>query len=138
LLLEKISRQPIHCAEPHMPSELQMTSYDSRGNDGASNSPKPNPRDNVRELLRDQGLVVAQNWFGWFCRNQMPERKGATLEKDNTGSRSNVIRIGGERIQDHLGEIVRGSVEDALDARPGAGAERLVGRVVASIPVSLA
>jgi len=49
------------------------------------------------------------------------------MEKDSTGSLSNVIRIDDERIQDYLGEIVRGSVEDTLNALLDAEAERLVG-----------
>lgn len=49
------------------------------------------------------------------------------MEKDSTGSLSNVIRIDDDRIQDHLGKIVRGSVEDTLNALLDAEAERLVG-----------
>jgi len=48
------------------------------------------------------------------------------MKKDSTGSLSNVIRIDDERIQDHLGKIVRGSVEDTLNALLEAEAERLV------------
>ena len=39
----------------------------------------------------------------------------------------NVIRIDDERIQDHLGKIVRGSVEETLNALLEAEADRLVG-----------
>jgi len=49
------------------------------------------------------------------------------MEKDSTRSLSNVIRIDDERIQDHLGKIVRGSVEDTLNALLDAEADRLVG-----------
>ena len=38
---------------------------------------------------------------------------------------SNVIRIDDERIQDHLGKVVRGSVEETLNALLEAEAERL-------------
>ena len=49
------------------------------------------------------------------------------MEEDNTKPLSNVIRIDDERIQDHLGKIVRGSVEDTLNALLEAEADRLVG-----------
>jgi transposase-like protein len=49
------------------------------------------------------------------------------MEKNSTRSLTNVIRIDDERIQDHLGKIVRGSVEDTLNALLEAEAERLVG-----------
>ena len=41
------------------------------------------------------------------------------MEKDSTKGLSNVIRIDDERIHDHLGKIVRGSVEETLNARSG-------------------
>lgn len=47
------------------------------------------------------------------------------MEKDNTSALDNVIRIDDERIQDHLGKIVRGSVEDTLNALLDAEADRL-------------
>jgi transposase-like protein len=37
------------------------------------------------------------------------------VEKDSTKGLSNVIRIDDERIQGHLGKIVRGSVEETLN-----------------------
>ena len=40
---------------------------------------------------------------------------------------SNVIRIDEERIKDHLGRIVLGTVEDTLDALLDAEADRLCG-----------
>ena len=49
------------------------------------------------------------------------------MTEDNTKGLSNVIRIDDERIQDHLGKIVRGSVEDTLNALLDAEADRLVG-----------
>ncbi len=49
------------------------------------------------------------------------------MEKDSTKSLSNVIRIDDDRIQDHLGKMVRGSVEDTLNALLDAEADRLVG-----------
>jgi hypothetical protein len=39
----------------------------------------------------------------------------------------NVVRIDDERIADHLGKIVRGSIEEALNALLEAEADRLVG-----------
>ena len=47
------------------------------------------------------------------------------MEEDNTKALSNVIRIDDERIQEHLGKIVRGSVEDTLNALLDAEADRL-------------
>ena len=47
------------------------------------------------------------------------------MEEDTTKPLSNVIRIDDERIQDHLGKIVRGSVEETLNALLEAEAERL-------------
>jgi len=47
------------------------------------------------------------------------------MEKDSTTALGNVIRIDDERIQDHLGKIVRGSVEDTLNALLDAEAKRL-------------
>ena len=47
------------------------------------------------------------------------------MEEDNTKALSNVIRIDDERIQDHLGKIVRGSVEESLNALLDAEADRL-------------
>jgi len=47
------------------------------------------------------------------------------MEKDSTTALGNVIRIDDERIQDHLGKIVRGSVEDTLNALLDAEADRL-------------
>lgn len=38
------------------------------------------------------------------------------MEEDSTKALSNVIRIDDERIQEHLGKIVRGSVEETLNA----------------------
>ncbi len=49
------------------------------------------------------------------------------MEEDSTKPLSNVIRIDDERIQDHLKHIVRGSVEETLNALLDAEAERLVG-----------
>ena len=53
------------------------------------------------------------------------------MEHDNTKqpgtALSNVIHIDDERIQDHLGKIVRGSVEETLNALLDAEADRLVG-----------
>jgi len=47
------------------------------------------------------------------------------MEEDSTKGLSKVIRIDDERIQDHLGKIVRGSVEETLNALLEAEAERL-------------
>ena len=47
------------------------------------------------------------------------------MGEDSTRGLSNVIRIDDERIQDHLGKIVRGSVEETLNALLEAEADRL-------------
>jgi transposase-like protein len=47
------------------------------------------------------------------------------MVEDSTKGLSNVIRIDDERIQDHLKHIVRGSVEDTLNALLDAEADRL-------------
>ncbi len=49
------------------------------------------------------------------------------MEQDSTRGLGGVIRIDDERIRDHLGEIVRGSVEETLNALLEAEADRLVG-----------
>ena len=49
------------------------------------------------------------------------------MEQDSTTGLSNVIRIDDERIRDHLGKVVRGSVEETLNALLEAEADRLVG-----------
>lgn len=49
------------------------------------------------------------------------------MGEDNTKALGNVIHIDDERIQDHLGRIVRGSVEETLNALLDAEADRLVG-----------
>ena len=43
------------------------------------------------------------------------------MGEDITKGLSNVIRIDDERLQDHLRHIVRGSVEDTLNAVAGCG-----------------
>jgi transposase-like protein len=47
------------------------------------------------------------------------------MTEDSTKGLSNVIHIDDERIQDHLGKIVRGSVEETLNALLDAEADRL-------------
>ena len=51
------------------------------------------------------------------------------MNKDSTpareGTLSNIIHIDDARIQDHLGKIVRGSVEETLNALLDAEADRL-------------
>ena len=49
------------------------------------------------------------------------------MAQDNTTPLGNVIHIDDERIQDHLGRIVRCSVEETLNALLDAEADRLVG-----------
>jgi putative transposase len=48
------------------------------------------------------------------------------MEEDSRGTElSNVIRIDDERVRDHLGRIVRGTVEETLNAMLEAEADRL-------------
>ncbi len=47
------------------------------------------------------------------------------MSEDSTRGLSNIIHIDDERIQDHLGKIVRGSVEETLNALLDAEADRL-------------
>ena len=49
------------------------------------------------------------------------------MGEDNTKALSNVIRIDDERIREHLGKVVRGSVEETLNALLEAEADRLCG-----------
>jgi putative transposase len=48
-------------------------------------------------------------------------------EKPETKPMGQVIRIDEARIRDHLGEMVRGTVEEALNAMLDAEADRLCG-----------
>ena len=48
------------------------------------------------------------------------------MEEDSKGSElGNVIRIDDERVRDHLGRMVRGTVEETLNAMLEAEADRL-------------
>jgi putative transposase len=48
------------------------------------------------------------------------------MEEDSRGTElSNVIRIDDERVRDHLGRIVRGTVEETLNAMLESEADRL-------------
>ena len=49
------------------------------------------------------------------------------MAQDNTTPLGSVIHIDDERIQDHVGRIVHGSVEETLNALLDAEADRLVG-----------
>lgn len=49
------------------------------------------------------------------------------MAQDNTTKLGNVIHIDDDRVQDHLGRIVRSSVEETLNALLDAEADRLVG-----------
>ena len=48
-----------------------------------------------------------------------------TVKKDTTPKLGKIIRIDEERIHDHLGDMVRGSVEETLNALLGAEADRI-------------
>ncbi len=53
------------------------------------------------------------------------EEARATLDEDDTKDLSNVVRIDAGRIEDHLRQIVRGSVEETLNSLLEAEADRL-------------
>ena len=55
------------------------------------------------------------------------------MEEDSRGSTlGNVIRIDDERVREHLGRIVRGTVEETLKAMQEAEADRLCNGVATS------
>ena len=56
--------------------------------------------------------------------NHQPEEK-ATMRKDYTKKLTNVIEINEGQIQDHLGELVRGTVEETLNSMLDAEADTL-------------
>jgi transposase-like protein len=56
--------------------------------------------------------------------NHQPEEK-ATMNRDYTKKLSNVIEINEGQIQDHLGELVRGTVEETINAMLDAEADTL-------------
>lgn len=58
---------------------------------------------------------------------QKANRKGTTVSDDTIKPLNNVIKIDDARIQDHLGKIVRGTVEETLNALLDAEADRLCG-----------
>lgn len=49
------------------------------------------------------------------------------MTKDSTQDLPNVIHIDEARVRDHLGELVRGSMEDTLNCLLDAEADQLVG-----------
>jgi hypothetical protein len=54
------------------------------------------------------------------------QTEGATMSEDTEAKvLSNVVRIDEDQIRDHLGKIVRGSVEETLNALLDAEADRL-------------
>ena len=58
----------------------------------------------------------------------LAKKKGTTLNDHNkTAELGNVIRIDDERIQDHLGKVVRDTVEETLNALLDAEADALAG-----------
>src|SRR5262245_57855285 len=64
------------------------------------------------------------------CRSKRMQHGGLKrrlyrLADRGTGSCGNVIRIDDERVRDHLGRIVRGTVEETLNAMLEAEADRL-------------
>ncbi len=61
----------------------------------------------------------------WHSPKQPSTTEEATMEKHYTKKLGNVIEINNAEIQDHLGELVRGTVEETLNSMLDAEADNL-------------
>jgi putative transposase len=68
---------------------------------------------------------VVSIWLNWSLRETNDRKKETTTMKKDTPKLNNVIEIDEARIRDHLGELVRGSVEETLNALLDAEADQL-------------
>jgi len=68
---------------------------------------------------------VVSIWLNWSCDTTNDQKKETTTMKEDTPKLGNVIEIDEARIRDHLGELVRGSVEETLNALLDAEADQL-------------
>jgi hypothetical protein len=64
-------------------------------------------------------------WLNWRWLKQPGQQKEAAIADDTPGRLGNVITIDDERIKSHLDRVVRGSVEETLNALLDAEADRL-------------
>jgi putative transposase len=68
---------------------------------------------------------VVSIWLNWSLRETNDRKKETTTMKKDTPKLNNVIEIDEARIREHLGELVRGSVEETLNALLDAEADQL-------------
>ena len=68
---------------------------------------------------------MALIWFNWSCETTNDQRGEPPRRSKDTPKLGNVVQIDEARIRDHLGELVRGSVEETLNALLDAEADRL-------------
>src|SRR5271169_6747795 len=64
-------------------------------------------------------------WLNWRWLNSTRTERRSRYERDYTESAWDVITIDDERIENHLDRVVRGSVEETLNALLDAEADRL-------------
>jgi hypothetical protein len=69
-------------------------------------------------------LVASRFGVGWSLRSELATEEEATMSEDSTNL-GQVIRIDDERVRDYLRNVVRGSVEETLNALLEAEAEQL-------------
>ncbi len=71
--------------------------------------------------------MVAPIWFNKVTQPKKPEIRRTTMAQgDYTSKSGKIIQIDEGRIREHLGEIVRGSVQETLNALLDAEADRLL------------
>src|SRR6516225_10169048 len=64
-------------------------------------------------------------WLNWRWLNAPGQQEGAAMNETTPSPLGNVITIDDERIKNHLDRVVRGSVEETLNALLDAEADRL-------------
>jgi putative transposase len=68
---------------------------------------------------------VASIWFNWSCWTTNDQKQETTTMKRDTPRLGQVTEFDEARIRDHLGELVRGSVEETLNVLLDAEAAQL-------------
>ena len=63
--------------------------------------------------------------MGWSLRSDRATEEEATMDENSTKDLGQVVRIDDERVRDYLRNVVRGSVEETLNAMLEAEAEQL-------------
>src|SRR5438477_10565868 len=67
--------------------------------------------------------------MGWSLRSDRATEEEATMDENSTKDLGQVVRIDDERVRDYLRNVVRGSVEETLNAMLEARSEeRRVGK----------